>query len=196
VVGVHLARREFDIKTRGNAPAESDEYASKDVIEVSLTGTAVRYGGRINMERPLLSTLTGEEFLTLRAAGHMPVGIVYGCCVWYQAVSQYGGRGNATAVPWGTQWQNQEIYDYSRGVKHAQQTAVRRPFAPAQGFGARGVLDAQFTSHVQETEHDIQQYENEHKQAGIIVTVEAIGTAVVEVDPAADPPVSAILPLS
>ena len=192
VVGVEV--------TTGGAPDKlhqsEAEMAASDVLEVSLMGTAARYKGVINPDKPLLSTLSAEDFIKLYAAGFFPVGIAYGCYVYYQPSQWSMLQGTGSIVSWGTQWQNQEIPEYSKGFMYARHQAIGRMNARAQALGGTQVVGIASHHHVTETEREIRQFENERKQVGVYITMEVYGTAVALTDPAARTQTNASVPLT
>jgi uncharacterized protein YbjQ (UPF0145 family) len=175
VLSAEHKRRSFD--TSFSEDTSGGEQPT--MIEVQLTGTAVRFRGEAQTGPPLVSTISGQEFLALRHSGYYPAGIVYGCCVYYQPSywSYYSGTGSTVA--WGTQWQNQELTDFTNGLSTARNWATQRMYGQAQALGAAGVLDAEVHCAMREIERDV----NDRKQVGIVITYEAMGTAIFETEP-------------
>jgi uncharacterized protein YbjQ (UPF0145 family) len=188
VIGVEHKHRGFD----SSFTSTDSTPTQPTVIEVSLAGTAVRYRGGFGEGRPMVSTLTGQEFLTLRTAGFYPAGIVYGCCVFYQPSYWSWVTGSASTVAWGTQWQNQEMTDFTNGLIQARRYAVERMYDNAQMFGAHGILDVEIHSSMREIERDV----NDRKQTGIVITFEAHGTAIMELESDRYPTVEPIVSLA
>jgi uncharacterized protein YbjQ (UPF0145 family) len=199
VVGVQMNQSTFDFSV-SQKEENSNIFDTGDspMIQVSLTGTAVRAGGQISMDRPLLSTLTAQELIALDECGSFPAGVVYGCCSYYQPSLMSMMQGTGPPVAWGTQWQNQELTDYTNGYIHARRTAVQRLFDQSQMLGAQGVLDVKLHSTIKDIERDIHDYtyDTDRKQAGLIITVEAVGTAIFDGDDGKYPPLHPIVDLT
>ena len=180
VVGVRVGRRGFDARLNLADSAET----SPEVIEVLLEGTAVRFHGAATdaydgtSEHPLLSSLSGQEFFTLRAAGYSSAGIAYGCCAYYQPSYWSTLQGSRSTVLLGTQWQNQELTDFTQGLSHARHLAVQRLHDSAMASGANGVLGVTLSVAMREIERDV----NDQKQVGLVILFEAFGTAVIAVE--------------
>jgi len=200
VVGVQMSQRAFDFSVREEKNDDNilDTGDQAALIEVALTGTAVRAGGQISMDRPLLSTLTAQELLALDECGGFPAGIVYGCCSYYQPSFWSMANGTGSPVAWGTQWQNQELTDYTNGYVHARKTAVQRMFDQSQILGAQGVLDVKMHSMIKDIERDVHDYtyDRDYKQAGLIITVEAVGTAIFDGDDKTYPGIHQVVELT
>jgi uncharacterized protein YbjQ (UPF0145 family) len=174
VVGVRVDHGGFDDKL-GRL---SGDATNADVVEFSLAGTAVRLKGEIATDRPLLSSLSGQDLLALRAVGYIPSGIVYGCSVYYQPSMSSFMTGMASNVLPGTQWTNQEVSDYTQGFIEARRLAEQRMFDQAMIYQSSGVLDV----HVATGAHEVEREINDQKQLGLVVTVEVYGTAIAQTD--------------
>jgi uncharacterized protein YbjQ (UPF0145 family) len=198
VVGVKMNRRGFDVNVEQQVEeAGALEKGDTPLIEVSLTGTAVRFQGQIASQRPMISTITGQEFVALTRAGSYPAGVVFGCCAWYQPSFWSSVQGGGSPVAWGTQFQNQEITDYTQGFVHARKTAVQRMFDQSQLLGAVGILDVELHTTIKEFERDVHDYtyDTDRKQVGVIMTVEAVGTAIFDTEPVGDSTVYPVVDL-
>ena len=173
VVGVRLEKRAYDW--------------GRDLIEFIAVGTAIRMPGKALPSHPFLSDLSGQEFWALRQAGFFPVGLCYGNCVWYQVASwqtmtaqnQTGGGFFNT-----TSYANQELVDYTQAVYQARHSAMSRLHDECQVFGASGAVGVHVETKIEEREVDYRDYSGrDGKRTDLIVRFEAIGTAVVEVEP-------------
>ncbi len=171
VVGLHINKRATNARLSFSLD-EKDK--GGDVLDISLQGTAVNMEGWPQPELPFLSNLSGADFFKLRAADWFPIGIAYGACVIYQPSYWSAMNGSSAVVPYGTQFQSQELVNFTQGIQKARRLATERAQAQAHILGGTGVLGMDNTVHVQEVEREI----NDQKQVGIIVTAECIGTAV------------------
>jgi hypothetical protein len=75
---------------------------------------------------------------------------------------------------------------------------VQRLFDQSQMLGAQGVLDVKLHSTIKDIERDIHDYtyDTDRKQAGLIITVEAVGTAIFDGDDGKYPPLHPIVDLT
>jgi uncharacterized protein YbjQ (UPF0145 family) len=166
VVGVRLTRAAFDW--------------SQGLIEFASFGTAVRSDRYELEDPPVLSNLSGQEFAKLFAHGWWPVGLVAATAVVYVAAgwaTQNAQRG------WVARWQNQELTDYTQGLYHAREYALRRAQKQAHDVGAHGLVGVQIEQH--QHEHEVDQG---GKRTDLIVELHVLGTAVVELRDAEPPP--------
>ena len=101
-------------------------------------GTAVRRkdgrGGEYRVGgQPFTSDLSGQDFLSLSAAGYRPRGLVMGNCVYHIA-----HRGVAAWI--GTTGQNVELETFTQALYDAREAAMMRLQAEATHVGATGVV--------------------------------------------------------
>ncbi len=151
-------------------------------IEVVAIGTAVgssRFTLDESEEIPL-TNLSGEDTWKLLESGWWPVGIVAGSTVVYVLSGYQTTRSRQWLL--GTAAQNQELQDYTNGLYEARELALRRIRNAAAEFGAAGVLGLGLEHHIAEHEVDRQ-----GKAIDLILTLHAVGTAVVAVDHGAIP---------
>jgi uncharacterized protein YbjQ (UPF0145 family) len=140
------------------------------LIEFVAVGTAV-VSERYDLgEGPLLSNLSGQEFATLLRSGYWPAGLVAGSTVCYVVT---GWRQQQRSTGLFSSWQNQELPDYTQGFYDARHQALRRVERQAHGLGAHGVVGLRL-------EHEQHHYERNENTRDLIVTVHALGTAIVE----------------
>jgi uncharacterized protein YbjQ (UPF0145 family) len=114
---------------------ERDDSGAEPVVEVILTGTAVRLDEPI-AKAPVAALVTPQELVRLRAAGTVPVGIAGG----FSSVFVTAGRDTFNAMaPW-RRAGNVELEDYTLGVYEARRLALQRLSASAASLGAHGVI--------------------------------------------------------
>jgi uncharacterized protein YbjQ (UPF0145 family) len=166
VVGVSLSRGSHDW--------------SHGMIEFVATGTAVRSERYDLGGEPVLSNLSGQEFAKLFSAGYWPVGLVADTTVLYVLTGWNQKMGTSWYSP------NQELKDFTQGVQHARRLSVDRAARDARGLGAAGMVGV--TLDVSQREHE-REDANDNKFKDMIVTVHALGTAIVELQGGEDPPV-------
>ena len=144
---------------------------SGGLIEFVAVGTAVRSERYDLGDEPVLSNLSGQDFAKLYLNGYWPVGIVADTTVLYVMTGWQQKQGSYTFSP------NQELADYTQGIQHARRLAVDRAARQAHELQATGMVGVTI---------DLAQREYERKDANdnefkdMIVTVHALGTAIVE----------------
>jgi uncharacterized protein YbjQ (UPF0145 family) len=161
-----------------------------DLVEFAVTGTAVRSRRyTVGDDGPLLSTLSGQDVAKLTAHGFWPVGITGGSTV-AQVLSTVG-EGRRPGL--GRRWRNEEVPDWTIGMRDAYGLALRRVERDAHSVYATGVVGVEIERHVEEREREF----NDTTYHDIVVEIHALGTAIAEVDGDALPPFKYIaLPLS
>ena len=126
IVGVRL---DIEFKEWGN-----------DIAEFIAIGTAVKADDgtswRNNKGMPFTSDLSGQDFWTLLSAGHAPLGMVMGSCVYHIA-----HRGIGKAI--GSIGQNQEIPEFTQALYDARELAMERMQAEAAALAAEGIVGVQ-----------------------------------------------------
>jgi len=92
--------------------------------------------------KPFTSDLSGQDFWTLLQAGHAPLGLVMGTCVYhvahqgmFQAMGQIG--------------QNKEMPNFTQALYEARELAMERMQDEAKKVGAEGIVGVQ----IQEKSH-------------------------------------------
>jgi uncharacterized protein YbjQ (UPF0145 family) len=133
------------------------------LAEFIAIGTAIRHSRgepyRAPNGRPFTSDLSGQDFWTLLRAGHRPVGMVMGSCVYHA-----GHRGFLqTAAQTG---QNVELTNFTQALYDARELAMARMQDEAEHCQAAGIVGVQIQ-------------ENHHSWGSHTVEFFAIGTAVV-----------------
>ena len=132
VVGVRL---EIEFKEFGN-----------DLAEFIAVGTAVKADDagnwRNNQGQPFTSDLSGQDFWTLLQAGHAPLGLVMGTCVYHVAhQGMFQAMGNIG--------QNKEMPNFTQALYEARELAMERMQDEAKKVGAEGIVGVQ----IQEKSH-------------------------------------------
>jgi uncharacterized protein YbjQ (UPF0145 family) len=149
------------------------------LVEFTSFGTAVR-STRFDLgDEPMISNLSGQEFSQLFRRGFWPAGLVAATSVTYVVASWQTQR--AQGLLGATR--NQELSDYTQGLYEARRNAMRRLERQAHEAGAHGVVGVAYEQHLEE--HEVDQ---NGKRTDLIVTVHAIGTAIVELARATDSP--------
>jgi uncharacterized protein YbjQ (UPF0145 family) len=137
----------------------------EDLAEFIAIGTAIRHGrgepNRAPNGRPFTSDLSGQDFWTLLRAGHRPVGMVMGSCVYH-----VGHRGFFQAAA--QSGQNVELTNFTQALYDARELAMARMQDEAESCQAAGIVGVQIQ-------------ENRHSWGSHTVEFFAIGTAVVPI---------------
>ena len=133
IVGVRL---DFERKAFGS-----------DLAEFLAIGTAVKATGaraelpwRDNQDRPFTSDLSGQAFWTLLQAGHAPLGLVMGTCVYHIAHRSIG----ATVATTG---KNAELPQFTQALYDARELAMGRMQAEAEKLDAEGIVEVKLRQH-------------------------------------------------
>lgn len=172
VVGVHLRRGTYDW--------------GRNLTEFVAVGTAVSSERYDLGDEPVLSSLSGQDFAALYAGGYWPVGIVVGATVIYVMTGSNQKWASGRLAP------NGELRDYTQGVQHARKVAMARVAREAAEFDAAGVVGLRLEVSRREHEHE---GTLSRKQKDMIVTVHALGTAIVQLDAGGTPPIQLALSL-
>jgi uncharacterized protein YbjQ (UPF0145 family) len=174
IVGVRLERGAFD--------------AASELVEFAAFGTAVRSERYDLGEEPVLSTLSGQDFAKTFRRGWWPAGVVAATSVTYVVgdwTSQLARQGVLARTAQGGPVfsQNMELPAYTEGIYAARANAMRRIERQAHELGAHGVVGVSLELDVGEREVD-----QGGARTDLIVTVHAIGTALVELERASESP--------
>jgi len=134
-----------------------------NVIEFLAIGTAVKsdhgpaFRGPEN--RPFTSDLSGQDFWTLLASGHRPVGLVMGSCVYH--VAHQGMFASMRQVG-----QNVEMPNFTQALYDARELAMERMQKEAEELQAEGIVGVQLQ-------------ERSHGWGSHVIEFFAVGTAIV-----------------
>lgn len=158
IIGVDLKVRTYDWDSR--------------MIEVTAIGTAINVPGRPDGEMPFSSDLTGQEFWQLHNEGWWPASLVLGVSAYYVYTDQL--TASRTVNFWFGQNANQEIPLYTEALHDARKYAMRRLQLQASECNAEGVVGAKVSHHIKEIEYET----NKTTHHDLIITFEAIGTAI------------------
>ena len=92
--------------------------------------------------KPFTSDLSGQDFWTLLQAGHAPLGLVMGTCVYHVAhQGMFQAMGNIG--------QNKEMPNFTQALYEARELAMERMQDEAKKVGAEGIVGVQ----IQEKSH-------------------------------------------
>ena len=143
-----------------------------EAIEYTVMGTAVRREGAPPSEHPVLTELSVSDYANLARAGIDPVGIVAWTSVFFVTspeAEMMGGIGGRMMFS-----ENQEIPSYTQGIYAAREKTMERLNLQAQQLGASGIVGVR----IGHTAHRHEVGSAGRSRAGLIVTFDAIGTAV------------------
>jgi uncharacterized protein YbjQ (UPF0145 family) len=133
------------------------------LAEFIAIGTAVKHHEgelrRAPNGRPFTSDLSGQDFWTLLASGHRPVGLVMGSCVYHVA-----HQGMMAAMK--QMGQNVEMPNFTQALYDARELAMERMQKEAEELQAEGIVGVQLQ-------------ERSHGWGSHVIEFFAIGTAVV-----------------
>jgi uncharacterized protein YbjQ (UPF0145 family) len=133
------------------------------LAEFIAIGTAVKHReGKMHRApngRPFTSDLSGQDFWTLLASGHRPVGLVMGSCVYH--VAHQGMLASMRQVG-----QNVEMPNFTQALYDARELAMERMQNEAEALQAEGIVGVQLQ-------------ERSHGWGSHVIEFFAIGTAIV-----------------
>ena len=134
----------------------------ESLAEFIAVGTAVKHDAgvlhRAPSGRPFTSDLSGQEFWTLLATGHRPVGMVMGSCVYH--VAHQSLRQSMRNMG-----QNVELANYTQALYDARELAMERMQAEALEAKAEGIVGVDL-------------HERSHGWGSHVIEFFAIGTAI------------------
>jgi uncharacterized protein YbjQ (UPF0145 family) len=187
-----------EVRTRAG---ESSFDTGTVTLEHTVFGTAVSYGGapsqgggRHEGRRPVLTELSAADFSKLARAGFRPLGIVAWSSVFFAGYSASGlGVGGRLSVGI---TENYEQRDFTKAFYDARETAMAELNAQASALGAAGVVGMRIGHRA--VPHTLQGGigrggMSSSSREGLMVTFNAIGTAIAQTEQATlYPPETAI----
>jgi uncharacterized protein YbjQ (UPF0145 family) len=133
------------------------------MAEFIAIGTAIKHReGKLHRApngRPFTSDLNGQDFWTLMRAGHRPVGMVMGSCVYH--VAHRGFLQSMKQVG-----QNVELVNFTQALYDARELAMARMQTEAEQLEAEGIVGVQLQ-------------ERNHGWGSHVIEFFAVGTAIV-----------------
>ena len=133
------------------------------MAEFIAIGTAIKHReGKLHRApngRPFTSDLNGQDFWTLMRAGHRPVGMVMGSCVYHVA-----HRGFLQSMK--QAGQNVELVNFTQALYDARELAMARMQTEAEQLEAEGIVGVQLQ-------------ERNHGWGSHVIEFFAVGTAIV-----------------
>jgi uncharacterized protein YbjQ (UPF0145 family) len=133
------------------------------LAEFIAIGTAVKHREgemhRAPNGRPFTSDLSGQDFWTLLASGHRPVGLVMGSCVYH--VAHQGMFASMRQIG-----QNVEMPNFTQALYDARELAMERMQNEAEALEAEGIVGVQLQ-------------ERSHGWGSHVIEFFAVGTAIV-----------------
>jgi uncharacterized protein YbjQ (UPF0145 family) len=146
---------------------------AEGAIEYAVFGTAVSRAGAKPGSEPVMTELSVGDYAKLVNAGVEPLGIVAWTSVFFVADSpemeMMGGAGGRLMFT-----ENQELTAYTQGVYSAREQVMERLGYQAQQQGASGIVGVRISHSARR-----QQVGSANRsRGGLVVTFDAIGTAV------------------
>ncbi|CAM5612512.1 hypothetical protein SAVIM338S_05646 [Streptomyces avidinii] len=132
IVGVELRVREAEF--------------SKEGLEFTALGTAVRARSRVRPRAPFTSHLSGQDFAKLLYAGWVPTGLVFGIAL----DARHDDWGTSRRIHWTAG--NQEVDGYTQLISHVRQGARKQLALDAARHGGDGVVVDDVELRVRESE--------------------------------------------
>jgi uncharacterized protein YbjQ (UPF0145 family) len=163
---------------------ESDLETGSVSLEHTVLGTAVRrepsHGGR-----PVLTDLSVADFAKLVQAGFEPLGIVAWSSVFFAGLAFGPGLGGG-GVMGGGLTQTYELREFTQAFYAARETTMARLGDQAAALGASGIVGVSITHGARR--HSLSGGMAVSARGGLMVTFNAIGTAIRQVPTPPLPP--------
>ena len=141
-------------------------------IEYAVLGTAVRRAGARSNEQPAMTELSVSDYAKLVSAGIEPLGIVAWTSVFFAAYENNWVMQSNPLNP----MQNYELREFTAGVYGAREQVMERLGSQAQQHGASGIVGVRIGHTI--SRQDIGSANR--SRGGVVITFDAIGTAVSE----------------
>jgi uncharacterized protein YbjQ (UPF0145 family) len=141
-------------------------------IEYVVVGTAVRRDGGPPSAQPVMTELSVADYANLARAGIEPVGIVAWTSVFFAAYANNWAIEPNVMNP----VQNFEMREFTAGVYSAREQVMERLNWQAQELGASGIVGVRVGHTVRRQEVG----SANRQRGGVVITFDAIGTAVRE----------------
>jgi uncharacterized protein YbjQ (UPF0145 family) len=145
---------------------------AEGAIEYVVMGTAVKRAGGESSEQPVMTELSVSDYAKLVQAGVEPLGIVAWTSVFFAAYESNWLMGANRMNP----VQNFELREFTAGVYGAREQVMARLGQQARQHGASGIVGMRIG-------HTIRRQEvgsANRSRGGVVITFDAIGTAVRE----------------
>ncbi len=145
---------------------------AEGAIEYAVLGTAVRRAGAKPNEQPVMTELSVSDYAKLLNAGVEPLGIVAWTSVFFAAYAY-----NAMLEPARyNRSYNYELPEFTAGVYGAREQVMARLGQQAREHGASGIVGVRISHSVRRQEVG----SANRSRGGVVITFDAIGTAVRE----------------
>jgi uncharacterized protein YbjQ (UPF0145 family) len=152
-------------------------------VDYVVNGTAVRLPASERSARPLLSDLSGQELWQLQQAGYTPVGLVAATAVFFVSPSYATQRAQFMIST-----VNQELTDFTQGIYAARESALRSLSIQANANRADGIVGVRIEQQTAPHSFGVGGFGGSGDRQGLIVTLQAFGTAIRERSPAEQHP--------
>lgn len=149
----------------------------KDLIEYIAIGTAVRLDGPDRWTTPFVSAMSVQELWALMRAGHFPIGLVFGGCVYYHVATFSNQMIMQTNRGIGAR--NIELTDYSSAVSAARHIAMGNADFEARALDADGIVGVTVDNHLETVEVEMEINEVKIRRRDLIVHFNVVGSAII-----------------
>jgi uncharacterized protein YbjQ (UPF0145 family) len=143
---------------------------AEGAIEYAVVGTAVQRAGAKHTDQPVMTELSVADYAKLVNAGVEPLGIVAWTSVFFAAYESNWMLGTNTMNPVA----NYELPEFTAGVYSAREQVMERLGYQAQQQGASGIVGVRISHTVRRQEVG----SANRSRGGVVITFDAIGTAV------------------
>lgn len=161
---------------------------AQGAIEYAVLGTAVRRAGAEPSDAPVMTELSVADYTKLVSAGVEPLGVVAWTSVFFAAYAyNMAFEPNRYSPTY-----NYELTEFTAGVYGAREQVMARLGEQARAHGASGIVGVRVGHNVQRQEVG----SANRTRGGVVITFDAIGTAVRETANASPSPPQTKLDLS
>ncbi len=139
VVGVRISQKKWSEEDR--------------VIEYVSYGTAVHVEGLPENDRPMLASVSGQDFVRLLQANAVPIGVALGTSYYYVVTGWRAMRQERS-------FYNQEMDTFQEAVSTVRHLVIKRMKEEAVRLGGTGVISADFTLQVHDVPREVGENES------------------------------------
>ena len=141
-------------------------------------GSKQHASGRHGGGRPVLTELSVADFSKLVRGGFEPLGIVAWSSVFFASYSYGSGMGVGGGMMSVGATQNFELREFTRAFYNARESVMGELNAQASSIGASGIVGVRIGHRA--VPHTLQGGMNTRERSGLMVTFNAIGTAILQ----------------
>lgn len=147
-------------------------------LEHTVLGTAVRRRDDVHGGQPVLTELSVAEYAQLVRAGFEPLGIVAWSSVFFSSYTFGLGVGGGGMMMGAMGATNYELREFTQAFYNARETVMAQLSAQAGSMGASGIVGMRIDHTARQHELAAAGFGGGGSRTGLMVTFNAIGTAI------------------